>query len=176
MLVTGMVNAWASRLGSYLLRRILRDGKDRRFNGVRDNPPKFLVFWAVQARSQQQRNAWRLQLDSCTWRCGPTATVSCRSSGAVGLDHRNASVAREQISGPAASRGAGCSRRGVSHRPDAGRQNQLSVNMKSVPKFDAAGAALWAVGLLVEAIADGQKATFKKDPRNKGRAARVLLV
>jgi len=48
-ILTGMLTLWASRLGSFLLRRILRDKTDRRFNGVRDKPMKFLFFWTVQA-------------------------------------------------------------------------------------------------------------------------------
>ena len=44
------VCAWASRLGYFLLRRIQEDGGiDRRFNGVRDRPQKFFVFWTLQA-------------------------------------------------------------------------------------------------------------------------------
>ena len=40
----------ATRLGYFLLRRITEDGGvDSRFNGVRDNPPKFFVFWTIQA-------------------------------------------------------------------------------------------------------------------------------
>uniref|UniRef100_A0A061S5I4 Uncharacterized protein n=1 Tax=Tetraselmis sp. GSL018 TaxID=582737 RepID=A0A061S5I4_9CHLO len=34
---------------------------------------------------------------------------------------------------------------------------------------DAAGLALWAVGLLTEAVADAQKFAFKMDPKNEGR-------
>lgn len=43
------VAAWALRLGQFLFRRVLSEGKDSRFDGVRDNPPKFALFWAVQA-------------------------------------------------------------------------------------------------------------------------------
>ncbi len=43
-----MVLAWATRLGLFLLVRVLRDGGDRRFDGVRDNPTKLLLFWTLQ--------------------------------------------------------------------------------------------------------------------------------
>ncbi|XP_064647603.1 uncharacterized protein LOC135500230 [Lineus longissimus] len=43
-----MVMVWAFRLGAYLFTRILKEGKDRRFNGVRDNPGKFFMFWTIQ--------------------------------------------------------------------------------------------------------------------------------
>ena len=45
-----MVCMWAARLGFFLLRRIQEDGGiDRRFDGVRDQPRKFFVFWTLQA-------------------------------------------------------------------------------------------------------------------------------
>ena len=43
-----MVMAWAFRLGSYLFIRILKDGKDKRFDKVRDNPARFFTFWTIQ--------------------------------------------------------------------------------------------------------------------------------
>ena len=48
-LVTGLVCAWALRLGSFLFTRIRRDGgRDSRFDGVRDRPAKFLAYWTIQ--------------------------------------------------------------------------------------------------------------------------------
>ena len=44
-----LVCLWAARLGSFLLRRILHDGKDSRFDKVRDRPSRFFVYWMVQA-------------------------------------------------------------------------------------------------------------------------------
>lgn len=48
---SGMVSTWASRLGLFLVTRVLRDGRDSRFNRVRDNPKKFFVYWTVQGSS-----------------------------------------------------------------------------------------------------------------------------
>ncbi|XP_077154172.1 uncharacterized protein LOC143817014 [Ranitomeya variabilis] len=45
---TGLVTVWAVRLGTFLFLRILRDGRDRRFDKVRDNPGMFFVYWTVQ--------------------------------------------------------------------------------------------------------------------------------
>merc|ERR1712045_887489 len=45
---SNMVMAWAFRLGSYLFIRILKDGKDKRFDKVRDNPARFFSFWTIQ--------------------------------------------------------------------------------------------------------------------------------
>lgn len=42
------ITAWALRLGLFLFSRILREGGDSRFNKVRDNPGKLLIFWTVQ--------------------------------------------------------------------------------------------------------------------------------
>ena len=43
-----MVMTWAGRLGLYLFIRILKDGKDKRFDNVRDNPLRFFSFWTIQ--------------------------------------------------------------------------------------------------------------------------------
>jgi len=43
-----MVMAWAFRLGLFLFLRIMKDGKDKRFDKVRDQPLRFLVFWLIQ--------------------------------------------------------------------------------------------------------------------------------
>ncbi|CAG2221453.1 Cytochrome c-b,Cytochrome c, somatic B,Cytochrome c, testis-specific,Cytochrome c,Cytochrome c 2,Cytochrome c, somatic,Cytochrome c iso-1/iso-2,Cytochrome c-2,Cytochrome c, somatic A [Mytilus edulis] len=45
---TGMVMAWAVRLGTFLFTRILKEGQDKRFNKVRDNPRVFWFYWTVQ--------------------------------------------------------------------------------------------------------------------------------
>ncbi|KAL8598312.1 hypothetical protein ACOMHN_047633 [Nucella lapillus] len=45
---SGMVMAWALRLGTYLFSRILQEGVDRRFNNVRDKPGIFFVYWTIQ--------------------------------------------------------------------------------------------------------------------------------
>lgn len=44
-----MVTLWAVRIGSYLLMRIRKIGKDKRFDDKRDNFVKFGSFWALQA-------------------------------------------------------------------------------------------------------------------------------
>ena len=49
LLVALLVLAWAIRLGSYLLARILRIGKDERFDDKRGNFREFLKFWILQA-------------------------------------------------------------------------------------------------------------------------------
>lgn len=47
-ITTFAVIIWAFRLGGFLFRRIIRDGHDKRFNGVRDKPLKFLMYWTIQ--------------------------------------------------------------------------------------------------------------------------------
>eukprot|EP00903_Cladosiphon_okamuranus_P006677 g6518.t1 len=48
LVAMAFVLIWTTRLGTFLLARIRRDGHDSRFNGVRDHPLDFLVFWCVQ--------------------------------------------------------------------------------------------------------------------------------
>lgn len=49
LIATGMVCAWALRLGTFLfLRTHAAGGRDSRFDGVRDNWISFLTFWTVQ--------------------------------------------------------------------------------------------------------------------------------
>lgn len=43
-----MVIAWAVRLGTFLFRRIRRDGKDGRFDEIKTDTIRFLVSWTVQ--------------------------------------------------------------------------------------------------------------------------------
>ncbi len=43
-----MIFFWAARLGSYLLIRIKKLKKDKRFDGMRENFWKFLRFWLLQ--------------------------------------------------------------------------------------------------------------------------------
>ena len=45
---SGLVATWATRLGLFLVTRVLRDGRDSRFNRVRDNPRRFFIYWTVQ--------------------------------------------------------------------------------------------------------------------------------
>jgi len=47
----GLVTAWGIRLSTYLFIRILRTGKDKRFDGIREDTPKFASFWLLQAVS-----------------------------------------------------------------------------------------------------------------------------
>ncbi len=49
LLASALVIVWAARLGAYLLSRILRIGKDARFDDKRGNFLVFLRFWVVQA-------------------------------------------------------------------------------------------------------------------------------
>ena len=39
---------WAARLGSFLVERVMKVGKDVRFDEVKHDPAKFFVYWSVQ--------------------------------------------------------------------------------------------------------------------------------
>ncbi len=47
-LLAVLVGAWAARLGTFLFRRIHADGKDRRFDAVKQSFGRFLLAWTLQ--------------------------------------------------------------------------------------------------------------------------------
>jgi steroid 5-alpha reductase family enzyme len=47
-LLAGMVILWALRLGTFLFRRILKSGKDSRFDAIKPSFLRFLLTWTVQ--------------------------------------------------------------------------------------------------------------------------------
>ncbi|CAK7225949.1 hypothetical protein SBRCBS47491_006061 [Sporothrix bragantina] len=47
--LSGAVALWAARLGTYLYRRICREGKDSRFDSMREKPSGMMVAWTAQA-------------------------------------------------------------------------------------------------------------------------------
>ena len=46
--IWGLVVIWGVRLGGYLLYRIMKIGRDKRFDEIRENPISFLGFWIMQ--------------------------------------------------------------------------------------------------------------------------------
>lgn len=48
-IITVLIAVWGCRLGGYLFIRILKLKKDKRFDGIRENPISFGAFWIVQA-------------------------------------------------------------------------------------------------------------------------------
>jgi len=48
IIVTIMVTIWGLRLAGFLFYRILKIGKDERFNEIRDSPIKFLIWFFLQ--------------------------------------------------------------------------------------------------------------------------------
>ena len=48
LIVAAMVLVWALRLGSFLFRRVLRSGKDGRFDEIKQSPLRFLMTWTLQ--------------------------------------------------------------------------------------------------------------------------------
>jgi len=48
LLLAGLVVVWAARLGTFLVRRIHRAGKDRRFDDIKSSFPRFLLAWTLQ--------------------------------------------------------------------------------------------------------------------------------
>ena len=48
LLITAMVVIWAARLGTFLFRRIRRDGFDRRFTRLKTSAVAFFMTWTLQ--------------------------------------------------------------------------------------------------------------------------------
>ncbi len=48
LIVAGMVVVWAARLGTFLFRRISKDGKDTRFDQIKVDPLRFFMTWTIQ--------------------------------------------------------------------------------------------------------------------------------
>ncbi len=48
VIVAAMVGVWALRLGSFLFRRVRRDGRDGRFDRIKTDPLRFFMTWTLQ--------------------------------------------------------------------------------------------------------------------------------
>jgi hypothetical protein len=48
LLLALLVGVWALRLGTFLFRRIRREGADRRFDALKPSFPRFLLTWTLQ--------------------------------------------------------------------------------------------------------------------------------
>ena len=48
ILITVLVTLYGIRLAGYLLLRVIKTGRDKRFDGIRENPIKFLIFFLIQ--------------------------------------------------------------------------------------------------------------------------------
>jgi steroid 5-alpha reductase family enzyme len=46
--INALVLIWGIRLSGYLFYRIIKIDEDKRFDGTRENPLKFLGFWIFQ--------------------------------------------------------------------------------------------------------------------------------
>lgn len=49
VLLAVLIAIWALRLGTFLVRRIRRDGSDGRFDEIKVDPARFLMSWTLQA-------------------------------------------------------------------------------------------------------------------------------
>ncbi|CAI8034543.1 hypothetical protein GBAR_LOCUS19439 [Geodia barretti] len=105
---SGMVATWATRLGLFLLTRVLRDGRDSRFNRVRNNPRTFFLYWTVQGVW-----VWLTAL--------PTLILNSKTED------------------------------------------------REIGTRDYIGWTMWLVGMLIEAVADYQKYTFRSNPANRDK-------
>ena len=72
LLLAGMVVLWAVRLGSYLFRRVMKHGKDDRFDELKTDFARFLNTWTLQG-------LWVVLTAALAW-------VAITSDKKVGLD------------------------------------------------------------------------------------------
>lgn len=70
IVLTLMVCMWAFRLGSYLLQRIQRIGKDKRFDDKRDKFWSFLGFWLIQGVT-----VWIVMIPTLLYYSNPSKVV-----------------------------------------------------------------------------------------------------
>lgn len=98
---------WSLRIGGFLLLRVIRSGKDARFDEMRSDFWKFGRFWLLQGIS-----VWILMI--------PSTLAFYADSSTLGI-------------------------------------------------VSCVGLAIFAAGLIIETIADYQKATFNRTPERKGR-------
>ena len=76
LLLLSLVTVWAIRLGSFLFQRILRAGKDARFDDLKPSIARFLMTWTIQglwvtftlaAALATMTSAVRVSLDAYAW-------------------------------------------------------------------------------------------------------------
>ncbi len=48
IIVSAMVVVWAARLGTFLFRRVRKDGRDGRFDQIKVDPLRFFMTWTIQ--------------------------------------------------------------------------------------------------------------------------------
>lgn len=92
------------RLGLFLFTRILKDGKDKRFDKAKNSPLTFMIFWTIQGKLEDVHKKENLQiylkfflkrvLDLCYSFTNPYAQQhfrrvdeACRYSGLCWLGH-----------------------------------------------------------------------------------------
>ena len=73
-----MVIAWGLRLAGYLLFRIIHMGRDKRFDGVRENVLRFLRFWVFQGIA-----VWIIMLPVIVWFHRPGEWHVLMTAGAI---------------------------------------------------------------------------------------------
>lgn len=47
-LATALLLFWAARLGAFLVTRVHKDNGDKRFDGIKENPGTFAIYWFIQ--------------------------------------------------------------------------------------------------------------------------------
>ena len=69
VLVTAAIVLWGARLGTYLLARVIRTGRDVRFDSIRDRVLRFAGFWLLQGVT-----VWVVMLPAAVLNSAPPTT------------------------------------------------------------------------------------------------------
>jgi steroid 5-alpha reductase family enzyme len=101
-----MVSVWAIRLGSFLYRRVRRDGRDGRFDTIKTNPLRFFMTWTLQGlwvlltlaaalaaitATERRSIGWIAVVGSAVWVAGfSIESVADRQKAAFRRDPANA--------------------------------------------------------------------------------------
>jgi len=188
---SSMALIWATRLGSFLLQRILKDGRDSRFDRVRSKPVIFLTYWIIQA-------VW-IFLTAL-----PVYILNCKQRTDQSLEHKNhaeslfaladvnadGKLSKGEIKKLALSHPSIKEMFQVDHLGWASMWNILDQNhdgkfsqdewqaaytatklhqKNRVSTRDKVGWTMWGVGFVMQVVADRQKSAFRALPSSEGK-------
>ncbi|UYV78891.1 hypothetical protein LAZ67_17000158 [Cordylochernes scorpioides] len=139
-LVTTLVTIWGIRLSAFLLYRVIRIGRDKRFEDRKSNVIRFAVFWTFQVVLGHIIDEGILYI---------VGSIE-RRADAQAVWVYTVSLPVMMVNSPR-------------------KTSANSPHIKVLTRLDFAGMVVFVVGLLCESIADFQKFRFKENPSTKGK-------
>lgn len=151
--------AWAVRLGGFLVVRVWKTGHDSRFDEAKHQPFKFWIYWTMQVCA-----FCTLQAHCCFLN---TTCVCLAAACRVTTHHSPGCVLPLLLSAAVVALQAVWVY--TTLLPVLLLNTSTSGGPAAVLWTDIVGGAIYATGLVTEAVADGQKFSFKMDPSNRGK-------